>query len=126
MQKSLSGIGKGADVYLSVAQPALTKKAYLSVRLECEALIRASGMAATFVRPWYVLGPGHRWPYALLPFSREGARGCGLVTLPQMLNAPVWAVENPSREVQVLEVPRIREVGSTQVTQPVGTQCCAQ
>ena len=49
----------------------------------------ATGIAATFVRPWYVLGPGHRSPYLLLPFtrwrvlpaSRDTARRLGLVTL---------------------------------------------
>ena len=42
-------------------------KAYIQVRSECEAMIRESGMNATILRPWYVLGPGHRWPYLLLP-----------------------------------------------------------
>ena len=105
-------------VYLSIAHPAPMMKAYIAVRAEGEALIRASGLAATFLRPWYVLGPGHRWPHLLRPFywlcerlpaTREGARRLGLVTLPQMLTALVWAVENPSREVQILDVPRIRE-----------------
>jgi hypothetical protein len=71
------------------------------------------------VRPWYVLGPGHRWPYVLLPLywlcerlpaTREGARRLGLITLPQMLNALVWAVENPPNAVQILDVPRIRTI----------------
>jgi uncharacterized protein YbjT (DUF2867 family) len=108
-------------IYLSVAQPAPMMPAYLAVRAEGEALIRASGLAATFVRPWYVLGPGHRWPYALLPFywlcerlpsTRAGARRLGLVTLSQMLHALVWAVENPpATGVQILDVPKIRELG---------------
>ena len=32
-----------------------------------ERLIRESRIPATFVRPWYVLGPGHRWPMLLKP-----------------------------------------------------------
>ncbi len=108
-------------IYLSVAQPAPMMQAYIEVRSEGEAMLRASGQAATFVRPWYVLGPGHRWPYALLPFywlcerlpsTREGARRLGLVTLSQMLNTLAWAVENPPDEgVQILDVPKIRELG---------------
>jgi uncharacterized protein YbjT (DUF2867 family) len=106
-------------VYLSVAQPAPMMKAFIAVRAECESAIRASGLSAMFVRPWYVLGPGHRWAYLLLPFykvcewlpaTREGAVRLGLVTLPQMLRALVWAVENPPHGVQVLDVPRIREL----------------
>jgi uncharacterized protein YbjT (DUF2867 family) len=69
-------------VYVSVAHPAPMMKAYIEVRTECEDKIRESGMNATILRPWYVLGPGHRWPYALLPMywlmellpaTREGA-----------------------------------------------------
>jgi uncharacterized protein YbjT (DUF2867 family) len=109
-------------VYLSVAQPAPMMKEYLAVRAEGETLLQASGLAATFVRPWYVLGPGHRWPYALLPFywlaerlpsTRDGARRLGLVTLSQMLNTLVWAVENPpGGGGQILDVPKIRELGT--------------
>ena len=31
-------------------------------------------MTATIVRPWYVLGPGHRWPLALVPLYRLAER----------------------------------------------------
>jgi uncharacterized protein YbjT (DUF2867 family) len=47
-------------VYLSVAHPAPMMKVYIQVRIECEQKIRDSGMNATILRPWYVLGPGHR------------------------------------------------------------------
>jgi uncharacterized protein YbjT (DUF2867 family) len=74
-------------------------------------------MSATILRPWYVLGPGHRWPYVLqpiyrmlerLPATRDGARRVGLVTLEQMLAALVRAVENPPAGVRVIPVPEIR------------------
>jgi uncharacterized protein YbjT (DUF2867 family) len=109
-------------IYLSVAQPASMMQAFIAVRAEGEALIRASEMKATFVRPWYVLGPGHWWPYALLPFywvaeplppTRDAARRLGLVTLSQMLNALVWSVESPPDDVRILDVPKIREVSRT-------------
>lgn len=91
-------------VYLSVAQPAPVMKSYIAVRAECEQALLSSGMNITILRPWYVLGPGHRWPYALLPMywlceripsTREGARRLGLVTLDQMVRTLVSAVENP-------------------------------
>jgi uncharacterized protein YbjT (DUF2867 family) len=106
-------------VYVSVAQPAPTMKAYVQVRAEGEALIRASGLNATFLRPWYVLGPGHRWPYLLLPMywlferlptTQETARRLGLVTLKQMINALVWAIENPCQGIRIMDVPRIRSL----------------
>ena len=106
-------------IYLSVAQPAPVMKAFLEVRKAGEEMIRASGIPATFVRPWYVLGPGHRWPYPLLPFfwllkqlppTRETATRLGFVTIGQMLQTLVWAVENPAEGIRVLDVPRIREI----------------
>src|SRR5579862_2508156 len=105
-------------VYVSVAQPAPMMKDYIAVRAEGESLLRASGLNATILRPWYVLGPGHRWPYFLLPAywlcellppTREGARRLGLVTLEQMLAALVHAVENPATGVRIVEVPEIRQ-----------------
>jgi uncharacterized protein YbjT (DUF2867 family) len=107
-------------VYLSVAQPAPMMKAYIAVRSECEQMIRESGMNATILRPWYVLGPGHRWPYALVPMywlmeqfpaTRAGALRLGLVTLEQMKCVLVNAVESPCQGIRVVEVPQIRAVG---------------
>src|SRR5689334_12980416 len=101
-------------IYVSVAHPAPVMQAYIAARSEGEALIEGSGLNATILRPWYVLGPGHRWPLALAPFywlaerfpaTRESARRLGLVTIGQMINALVWAVENPSAGVRILECP---------------------
>lgn len=106
-------------IYLSVAQPASMMQAFIAVRAEGEALIRASGMKATFVRPWYVLGPGHWWPYALVPFywlaellppTRESATRLGLVTISQMLKALIWSVENPPDDVRIVDVPTIKKL----------------
>ena len=77
-------------------------------------------MNATILRPWYVLGPGHRWPYLLLPMyklmelfpsTREGAMRLGLVTLEQICRALVHAIEIPAQGVRILEVPEIRMGG---------------
>jgi uncharacterized protein YbjT (DUF2867 family) len=104
-------------VYVSVAHPAPMMHAYIEARSACEDALRASGLNATILRPWYVLGPGHRWPYLLIPFyriaelipsKRESAQRLGLVTLPQIVNALAAAVENPARGVRVVEVPEIR------------------
>ena len=104
-------------IYLSVAHPAPMMKAYIAAREECEAALLASGMNITIVRPWYVLGPGHRWPYVLLPMywiceripaTRAGARRLGLVTLPQMVRTLISAVENPCIGARFVEVTQIR------------------
>ena len=104
-------------VYLSVAQPAPVMRAYLAVRAAGEALIREHRLDATCLRPWYVLGPGHRWPKLLLPVyavlerippTRASALRLGFVTLPQMVRALVRAVETPAESVRIVEVPEIR------------------
>ena len=104
-------------VYISVAHPAPMMQAYIAARSEAEALIRAAGLHATILRPWYVLGPGHRWPLMLQPFywlaerlpkTRDEAHRLGLVTIDQMIAALVWVVENPASGVRILEVPQIR------------------
>jgi len=106
-------------IYLSVAQPAPMMEAFLAVRAQGEAFIRASGMNATFVRPWYVLGPGHWWPVPLIPFywlaelfppTRESACRLGLITISQMLRALLWAVDNPPDDVRILDVPKIKDL----------------
>ncbi len=108
-------------VYLSVAHPAPAMKEFIEIRSAGEQMIRQSAINATFVRPWYVLGPGHWWPYPVLPVywvlekipkTRESAARLGLVTIGQMLTALVWAVENPPSGVRILDVPKIRAVAS--------------
>jgi uncharacterized protein YbjT (DUF2867 family) len=104
-------------IYVSVAHPAPAMHAYIAARSVCEEELEASELSATILRPWYVLGPGHRWPYALIPLywlaeripsTREGARRLGLVTLEQMLWALAEAVDSSPADVRIIEVPAIR------------------
>lgn len=107
----------GHFIYVSVAQPAPIMHEYIAARSEAEQAIRASGLNATILRPWYVLGPGRRWPLLLLPVywmlgalpgTRKSAHRLGLVTLPQMIATLTGAVEHPALGVRVFEVPQIR------------------
>jgi uncharacterized protein YbjT (DUF2867 family) len=104
-------------VYVSVAQPAPVMKFYAGVRAEAEKMVRQSGMNATILRPWYVLGPGRRWPLLIkpmywlmerVPATRESAQRLGLVTLEQMVGALIRSIENPANGVRILGVPEIR------------------
>jgi nucleoside-diphosphate-sugar epimerase len=104
-------------IYLSVAQPVPFMGAYVRIRQQGEDLLRRSPLSATFVRPFYVLGPGRRWPLVLSPLfnllesisaTRPVARRLGFVTIDQMTGALVHAVEHPARGVRILEVPDIR------------------
>lgn len=104
-------------IYLSVAQPAPVMKAYVAVRAEGEALIRVRHLRATILRPWYVLGPGHRWPYLLIPLyallrlfpaTRPSAECLGLVTLEQMTCALINSVEYHASDIRIVDVPAIQ------------------
>ncbi|MGQ0764716.1 MAG: SDR family oxidoreductase [Gemmatimonadota bacterium] len=110
-------------VYLSVAQPAPVMRVYVNARARGEAMIRESGLPHTMLRPWYVIGPAHRWPlvlaplYSLLrviPATRGGATRLGLITIAQMVSAIVHAVENPASDFggrRIVEVPELIRLG---------------
>jgi hypothetical protein len=78
-------------------------------------------VASTFLRPWYVLGPGHRWPYLLIPIyrvmqrypgTRQSAERLGLITIRDMVGAIVAAVEAPPVDAaRVWDVPALRREG---------------
>jgi uncharacterized protein YbjT (DUF2867 family) len=104
-------------VYVSVAHPAPIMKAYIATRIQAEALVNGTGIPATILRPWYVLGPGHRWPSMLLPLywlcerlpsTREAAVRLGLVTERQMVTAMLRAIEDGPSGAGVRDVAAIR------------------
>ena len=113
------GAGAAHIVYVSVARPAPVMRSYIAARERGEAAVVGTGLPATFVRPWYVLGPGHTWPHLLRPLyalarifppTREQATRLGLVTLDQMVTALVAAVETPPSEgVTIVDVPAIAQ-----------------
>jgi uncharacterized protein YbjT (DUF2867 family) len=107
----------GHIVYVSVAHPAPVMQAYIEARSEAEAAFRATGIPTTVLRPWYVLGPGHWWPYVLVPLyklfehvpsKRETALRLGLVTHKQMVAALIRTIEGGPAGFKVVEVPEIR------------------
>jgi uncharacterized protein YbjT (DUF2867 family) len=112
-------VGIAHFIYVSVAQPAPVMRAFISVRAQGEAMIREAALTATILRPWYVLGPGHRWAMVLAPLyklaelwppTRQGAQRLGLVTITEMTNALVRAVEEPAPpgQIHIVDVPAIR------------------
>jgi putative NAD(P)-binding protein len=93
-------------VYVSVAHPVPVMQAYIAVRSQGEELLRASGLRATILRPWYVLGPGHWWPVALIPDvldhgadsedARSGNVGWACLPIPS-ITPPAECGWSPSR-----------------------------
>ncbi len=104
-------------IYVSVAQPAPVMKAYQLSRAIAEGHLAQSGLTSSVIRPWYVLGPGHRWPIVLKPFywiaerrasTRSTALRLGLVTLDQMVATLALVVAAPPKTSRILTVPDIR------------------
>jgi uncharacterized protein YbjT (DUF2867 family) len=110
--------GASNFVYVSVAMtPSKLMKAYQDVRREGEAYCIERKLNCTFIRPWYVLGPGHYWPVLLLPLYgvaklvpswNQKARAMGLVKINQMLKALVKAVEHDPVPSLIMEINDIR------------------
>jgi uncharacterized protein YbjT (DUF2867 family) len=112
-------------VYVSVAQPAPVMKAYQLSRAIAEGHLAHSGLTSTVLRPWYVLGPGHRWPLLLQPFyrvaellprTRSAALRLGLVTIDQLVAAMVLAIDAPPRTPRIFTVPDIRQATLDRIT----------
>lgn len=108
-------------IYVSVAQiPTNIMKDYQQCRAEGENYIRTTQIPATFIRPWYVAGPGHYWPLLLTPLFKilewvpstsQKAKALRLVSLKQMLKALVYAAgHTPGEEVRVIEIDKIRKM----------------
>lgn len=107
-------------VYLSVAQhPSGIMQAYQNVRAEGEKIIAFSAFNATFVRPWYVVGPGHYWALLLrplymilkmIPVTREKARAFDLVTIRQMVLSLTQAVMSPPLGTHIISVTDIQQM----------------
>jgi len=108
-------------VYISVAQyPTKIMESYQDARAQAEQVIRDSGIRAAFIRPWYIVGPGHYWPLVLQPLFRlmeyipataGKAKALALVSLRKMLLALQQAVNNPPNgPLRIIEIPEIRNL----------------
>jgi nucleoside-diphosphate-sugar epimerase len=117
-----SDAGVAHMIYVSVAMmPSTFMQAYQAVRKEGEQYCVKKSLNCTFIRPWYVLGPGHNWPLLLLPFyglaelvpaRRIKAREMGLVTIKQMLDTLIQAIEEDPQPLRLIEIKDIRQKAS--------------
>lgn len=106
-------------IYLSVSQyPTSIMKDFQNVRAEGESLLQLSGMKCSFVRPWYVLGPGHWWPILLKPFfwlskitgfKKEAAENLDTISIQQMIDTLVYATKTLPATINIYNVKDIKE-----------------
>jgi uncharacterized protein YbjT (DUF2867 family) len=107
-------------VYVSVTMTGSgVMAAYENVRKKGEEICRQIQLNCTFIRPWYVIGPGHYWPVLLLPLYgiaelvpswRRKARAMSFVSLRQMINSLIVAVESDPSPLRIMELREIRKV----------------
>lgn len=106
-------------VYMSVAQsPTKVMADYQEARRQGEQAIIASGMMATFIRPWYVVGPGHYWPLLfnpmfklleIIPSTSAKAKSLALVSLKQMLlTLKKVVLSEPKAGINIVEIKDIK------------------
>lgn len=107
-------------IYLSVAMtPTRIMQDYQQCRSKAEELLRETGLASTFIRPWYIIGPGHYWPlffipvfklFEWIPATSAKAKALRMVYLEQMLRTLVFAVETPVSKLRIIETEQIRKL----------------
>lgn len=106
-------------IYISVAQsPTKVMGDYQQARRLGEETVLASGLTSTFIRPWYVFGPGHYWPLLfqpifklleIIPKTSVKARALALVSLKQMLRTLNTVVINSPKQINnIVEIPDIK------------------
>lgn len=104
-------------IYLSVAHPAPVMKDFINVRMKGEQLLIESKIKSSFIRPWYVIGPGHYWPYLimpvfwifkLLPFTKQTAQRLDFLKLPQMLKCILFSIKNIPQITTAYNVQQIK------------------
>ncbi|MGC4099954.1 SDR family oxidoreductase [Ferruginibacter sp.] len=105
-------------VYLSVSMyPTNIMKDFQQVRAEGEAILSQQPFTTSFIRPWYVLGPGHWWPVLLKPLfavmklfpsKKQAAIYLDTVTIRQMIRALVDCIDHPPATNTIYDVPKIK------------------
>jgi len=106
-------------IYVSVSMsPSKFVKAFQDVRKKGEEYCLSKDLNCTFIRPWYVLGPGHWWPIVLLPLYgiaelipafRNKAHEMALVTIGQMITILAKVIEANPTPLRIIEIKNIRQ-----------------
>jgi uncharacterized protein YbjT (DUF2867 family) len=118
--KAATSAGIKHFVYLSVAMhPTKIMKDFQEVRAQGEALLQQQHFISSFIRPWYVLGPGHWWPLLvkpvyfilkLFPSTRATANNLDTVTISQMIKALVDCIKNLPNENTIVDVQMMKKM----------------
>lgn len=110
-------------IYLSVAmEPSSLMKDFQAAKRKAEQYIIAQNLSHVFVRPWYVLGPGHWWPYLLwplfkllevLPATAKQSKAFAFVTIRQMITSLVYIITHLDEAPEVIEISDLIKISET-------------
>ena len=93
--------------------PAKIMKDFQEVRAKGESLLNQSKLTTSFIRPWYVLVPGHWWSILLKPFyltarmipsEKEAAEKPGTISIRQMIDTLGHAIKSQPLEILYYKV----------------------
>jgi uncharacterized protein YbjT (DUF2867 family) len=106
-------------IYLSVAMTESSMmQEYTNVRKQGEAYIQSKHLVCTFIRPWYVIGPGHYWPLLLMPAYgiaqlrpqwKQKTKGMELLNINLLLRTLVKAIEAPPPRQRLFEISHMKK-----------------
>lgn len=106
-------------IYLSVAMTeSSVMKEYRDARKQGEAYALSKHLVCTFIRPWYVVGPGHYWPLLLVPFYgvaqlvpqwKQKTAGKELIGIKLLLSTFLKAIEAPPQKQRVFEISHMKK-----------------
>ena len=106
-------------IYLSVAMTdSSMMQEYTNVRKQGEAYIQSKHLVCTFIRPWYVIGPGHYWPLLLMPAYgiaqlrpqwKQKTKGMELLNINLLLRTLVKAIEAPPQRQRLFEISHMKK-----------------
>ena len=106
-------------IYLSTAMAEHgVRKNHRAIRKQGEAYVLSKHLPCTFIRPWYVVGPGRYWPLCFLPVYglaktvpqwKQKAKGKEFIGINPLLRTITKAIETPPQKQRVFEVSHMKK-----------------
>lgn len=114
-------------IFLSVAmEPSAIMKEFQKAKSSAEEYINSLNLPHVFVRPWYVLGPGHWWPYLFFPLFKllecipstaKKAKAFGFITIRQMINSLKYILKHLDEVPDIVEIEEIKRLSQKLIIQ---------
>ncbi|MBK8485050.1 MAG: NAD(P)H-binding protein [Saprospiraceae bacterium] len=107
-----------AFIYLSVAmEPSSIMKDFQEAKSLGEKYLESLHLNSIFVRPWYIIGPGHWWPIffiplfkllEIIPATSMKARKFSLITIHQMISSLIYIINHIDKVPKYVEIENLK------------------